>query len=310
MTQSRASQSSLAHKQLERKIAELNKKPYLPKELVTLMTEVSRIQLDAEASIDFGTGKVDCLPEGLPITTPARHAQGEPVVLREFFPLDAASLPEIAQKIFRVVDEISPDLRGFGEKLQSALENGTYSLEAACRAVIKEPISLEKGSYFYAWAQENPGASYFFSFIAASCVLPSVKVAGRLLAEHHDGEAIWRHGHCPICGSLPLMGRLVEVEGFRLHTCSFCLHEFKATRMACPFCLSSGDEKDNYYASEDEPGYQLHVCHDCKSYCKVADFRAFDRVFIPVLDDLGSLVLDIYGRKQGFLRPTLSVWGT
>ncbi len=50
MTESALSQSTLAHKQLERKIAELNKKPYLPKELVTLMTEVCRIQLDAEDS--------------------------------------------------------------------------------------------------------------------------------------------------------------------------------------------------------------------------------------------------------------------
>lgn len=310
MTESALSQSTLARKQLERKIAELNKKPYLPKELVTLMTEVCRIQLDAEDTIDFGTGEIHKLPQDLALTTPARHAQGEPIVLREYFPLDVNSLPIIAQKIFHTVNDISPDLRGFADKLQSAFISGTYSLEKACRAVIKEPISLEKGSYFYDWAQDNPGASYFFSFIAASCVLPSVKVAGRLLAQHHDSETIWRHGHCPICGSLPLMGRLVEVEGFRLHTCSFCLHEFKATRMACPFCLSSGEEKDNYFISEDEPGFQLHVCHDCKSYCKVADFRAFDRVFIPVLDDLASLVLDIYGRKQGFLRPTLSVWGT
>lgn len=310
MTQPSFSPSSIAQKQLERKITELHKKQYLPQELVTLMAEVSRIQLAAEESIDFGLGQPHVLPVSLPITTPSRHAQGEPVLLREYFPLDTIGLPIIAQKIFPVLSSISPDLERFAEKLQKLLNDNTYSLEEACRAVVKAPISLDEGSYFYDWAKNNPGASYLFSFLAASCVLPSVKVAGRLLAQHHDSSAVWGHGHCPVCGSLPLMGRLVETEGFRLHTCSFCLHEFKATRMACPFCLSTGEEKDNYFISEDEPGYQLHVCHDCKSYCKIADFRAFDRVFLPVLDDLGSLVLDLYGRKQGFLRPTLSVWGT
>ena len=309
MTQPSRSELSVAQRQLEKKITELHKKNYLPQELVLLMAEVSRIQLAAEETIDFGAGKPLLLPDSLPVATASRHAQGEPIVLREYFPLDVQSLPVIAQKIFHILKDISPNLEALGKKLQSFFDNGTYSLEDACRAVVKEPVSLEKGSYFYEWAQENPGAPYFFSFIAASSVLPSVKVAGRLLAEHHDGATVWRHGHCPVCGSLPLMGRLVEVEGFRMHTCSFCLHEFKATRMACPFCLSSGEDKDNYFVSEDEPGFQLHVCHDCKSYCKVADFRAFDRVFLPVLDDLSSLVLDLYGRKEGFLRPTLSVWG-
>lgn len=325
MTSTPHAETSVAQRQLEKKIIELQKKSYLPQELVLLMAEVSRIQLAAEETISFVPTKGDSLashaaplvtqeishelPPGLPLTTPGRHAQGEPVLLREHFPLDFTSLPVIAHKIFSVLNSVSPNLHRYGERLQKAIGNGTFSLEKACRAVVAAPVSIAEKSYFHQWAEQNPGAPYFFSFIAASCILPSVKVAGGLLAVHHDANAVWRYGHCPICGSLPLMGRLVKTEGFRMHTCSFCLHEYKATRMACPFCLSTGEEKDNYFASEDEPGYQLHVCHDCNNYCKIADFREFDRLYMPVLDDLGSLVLDIYARKQGYLRPTLSVWG-
>lgn len=309
MTLDTPTEMSPAARRLERKITELHKKKYLPQELVMLMAEVSRIQLAAEQGITFVAGKPNTLPEGLSLSTPERHAQGEPVLVRELFPLDKESLPRIAENIFAILGNISPHLHEFGEALRQAFTEKTYSLEEACRAIVAEPVSLDENSYFYDWAQKYPQAPFFFSFIAASCVLPSVKVAGKLLAEHHKSETVWTHGHCPLCGSLPLMGRLVDTAGFRMHTCSFCLHEYKAPRLSCPFCLHSSGDKDNYFSSEDEPGYQLQVCHECESYCKVADFREFDRVYIPVLDDLGSLILDMYGRKEGYMRPTLSAWG-
>lgn len=312
-----AFEDSAAYKQLQRKTRELQKKEYLPQELVSLMTAITRIQLEIEDSIRFsgcaqdgGTAQPEQrLPAGLPLSSAARHAQGEPVLLRENFPLDHASLSVIAHKIFEVLPSVSAELAAHGEALQTDLASGVYSLDEACRSIVSTPVSLDEKSYFYRWAREHPDAPFFFSFIAASCVMPSAKAAARLLAEHHDGSQNWLFGHCPVCGSLPLLGRFVQTEGFRLHTCSFCLHEYRSSRMACPFCLSTGGEKDHYFVSEDEPGYELHVCDECKSYCKIADFRQFDRFFMPMLDDLESLVLDIYARKHGYKRPTLSIWG-
>jgi FdhE protein len=53
----------------------------------------------------------------------------------------------------------------------------------------------------------------------------------------------------------------------------------------------------------------VDVCAACRRYVKAADFRALDKVSVPVLDDLESLALDILAREAGFERPVLSAWG-
>ena len=105
------------------------------------------------------------------------------------------------------------------------------------------------------------------------------------------------------------MGRLLDNEGVRMHVCSFCSFEYRVPRLGCPICLAADSEGTDYYASDDEPGYVLDVCAACGTYIKLADFRTFDRVWMPLLDDLASLSLDIYARQMNFTRPTLSAWG-
>ena len=41
------------------------------------------------------------------------------------------------------------------------------------------------------------------------------------------------------------------------------------------FCLEEDAKKLDYFTTENEPGYQVHVCRSCKSYIKIADFREF-----------------------------------
>ena len=92
--------------------------------------------------------------------------------------------------------------------------------------------------------------------------------------------------------------------------CSYCRTTFRAKRIQCPFCLEEDAKKLDYFTTENEPGYQVHVCRSCKSYIKIADFREFfGRESIPALDDLESLPLDIAAQNEDFHRVAPSEWG-
>ncbi|WP_394699668.1 formate dehydrogenase accessory protein FdhE [uncultured Pseudodesulfovibrio sp.] len=111
-------------------------------------------------------------------------------------------------------------------------------------------------------------------------------------------------GTCPICGSLPLISSLKEKEGFRHATCSFCRHEYRIKRIACPVCGEDDQKKLTFFTVDEEPGFRVDVCESCKTYIKTIDFRNLDRIAVPVLDDLDSLALDYVAAGQGYKRAT------
>jgi FdhE protein len=225
------------------------------------------------------------------------------------------------------VGEHAPHLGLWKEELEQRLRSAPALLESACRELLLEVPPSPAGAArtgdeadidpdtapLAEWEETRPEAAFLFRFVALSAVMPSLHVAGELLGKHLDSARAWPHGHCPVCGSLPLIGRLAGnwegSEGARLHTCSFCLHEYRVPRLGCPFCLATPGEESRYYASDEEPGYLLDVCDSCHQYIKLADFRECDRPWLPALDDLISLALDAYARSQGYERPTLSAWG-
>jgi|GEM_PF-247364 len=316
---------------LKRKADELESKDYLPQDLVALVIAIFRLQLEerhtARALFEKG---LTLAPEM------GQKEQGAPLLGREHFPLDRDLAEHLAPLVLDAIQEHTPTLAPLVEDCRSGLADGRYSLENACRAVILGhlPPDLPAGASpddsspaasanaFSAWVARHPDSPLFLYFVAHCCVTPlAVETACFLASGLEDDPATtdeqaeplpsksWPHGVCPICGSLPLIGRFQGTEGVRLHTCSFCMHEYRVPRIGCPFCRESAPESEEYFASPDEPGFRINVCSACNNYIKLADFRELDRGFSPALDDLLSLTLDMYARQMGYTRATLSAWG-
>lgn len=302
--------------QLERKLEELHTKKHLPGELVAIVAEVSRLQQDALPAVRFADMREQTLPADVraAIRPVEARAQGGVILPREEFPLDMAVARGLRAPVMDVLRRNAPQLLPLQEALTAALDAEPDMFERACRSVLlpHSPAAKEGAGPddpLAEWAARHPEAPGFFRFVAQSAVMPSLSVAGSLLGVEYDNDALWQHGHCPVCGSAPLMGRLSGTEGARSHVCSFCSFEFRVPRIGCPFCLAAEYGGSEYYASEDEPGYLLDVCASCNCYIKLADFRALDSAWLPLLDDLASLSLDIYARQMGYARLTLSAWG-
>ena len=249
------------------------------------------------------------------LATAEAHAAGAPLLPRENFPVDTA----LAERLFASLTDIcaaQEDLRGTTQKLRAFLSEATFSPQDAFSAFV-----AENDAPFAAWAERAPEAPQLLYFLTANSLAPQLARIGAAVLPAHTVE-LWTHGHCPVCGSPVLMGELakggasrnpgneINKGGQRIHACSFCSVTFRAKRLQCPYCLEENAEKQRFFTVPAVPDVQVHVCDNCQSYCKLADFRErYDRFFRPELDDLDTLPLDLAAQQAGYHRLAPTVWG-
>ncbi len=285
-------------RRLDRKLAMLEKKGFLPEGLLDMIGRTARLLLDARRDARVA------LPENAELASAARTALGAPVLPRSGFAHDREQALRLFGELLDVAGSAGGALTGASEIVRQAMGSGELDPEQAFARFLDGD-----DGWFQAWGARTPGAPRLLSFLAQASLTPSLSATAEAVAAQAKTDTVRNVGHCPVCGSLPYMSSLREKEGFRYLSCSFCRSEYRARRLACPFCGEDNHAHLEYFESQDEPGYRVELCHSCKRYMKTADFRNLDRQHMPDLDDLESLALDILAREQGYSRPTLSAWG-
>ena len=287
---------------LPMKLAILQEASWLPPDLIALVTHMSRAQQKAGAAFD---------PASLPVppvtATAADHANGAPLLRRTEFPYDTSRAEVFLRTLQSLLSRLGGPLREASQTFGKLKAKGKITPQALFSAHLQE----DRG-WFEQYGQEFAMAPGFLPFLAQATLSPFVHAFSLHLGKQrgHEASSIWTHGHCPHCGGLPLIGELHGTSGQRLHTCSFCLVTYRAKRVQCPFCLEESPQKLSMFTADTEAGYQAHICRSCNGYIKLADFRAFsERSYLPALDDVLSLPLDMMAQREGFARSTQSAWG-
>jgi FdhE protein len=282
---------------LERKAEELASRDFLPADLVRLVTAVARRQLEA-----LGQARV-ALPPPEEIAPEDENLAGKPLWPRERFHYDEDQAADLFHEFLALAQNAPAPLgksaKTFGRDVLPELD-----LEEANRKFL-----AGEDDWFRAVSERTPDAPRLASFLVQACLTPSLVLLADSLIDRVPTDRAWRHGHCPVCGSQPLISSLREKEGKRFYTCSFCLSDYRAPRIACPFCGESDQKKLVFYDIPKSPGYRIDACESCRFYIKTADFRTLDKISVPALDDLESLHLDFLARDRNYSRPTLSAWG-
>lgn len=275
----------------------IRKRGLLPPELLDLLAEVGRLQRAAQADV------VVRLPEPGDCAPADAVLQGKPLVGREHFPLDLESgLPLFGRLLALACDAQGP-LGEAARDLRGELDDGALSAE-----VLLGKVTTDR-EFFDDWGQSRPEAPRTALFLALAALRPGIHAAARELAPRLPETGTWNQPACPICGEPPLISILRQKEGFRHATCSFCGHEYRIRRLACPICNEDDQKKLTFFTVKEEPGFRVDVCKTCNHYIKTIDFRDLDRTPCPEYDDLDSLALDFVAAKQGYRRATLSAWG-
>lgn len=283
---------------LEKKIAQLREKSYISEELINLLEQVAHMQLEARAEAEV------TLPADNQLAPAEAIFQGMNLIGRDQFPHDTKQAENLLTKLITLLKDMGGPLGDGAAVIGKALESGELTTDTLFEKFLADDIE-----FFAPWAERMPEAPKTLSFLAFAALGPSIEAAAEMLADKLPDMKVPEVGTCPICGSLPLISSLEQKEGFRHATCSFCRHDYRIKRIACPVCGEEEQKKLTFFTVDEEPGFRVDVCESCKTYIKTIDFRELDRIAVPVLDDLDSLALDYVAAGQGYKRATLSAWG-
>jgi formate dehydrogenase accessory protein FdhE len=144
--------------------------------------------------------------------------------------------------------------------------------------------------------------------LAADRIAAAARVAGRVLSDPADGAT---ESRCPICDGAPVVGVLREKgHGARRRlVCGLCFTEWDYLRVVCVKCGEQRFEALPVFSAEQFTHARIDACDTCRSYLKTIDATKDGRV-IPVVDDLATIALDLWARKQGYTRVRASLFRT
>jgi FdhE protein len=223
--------------------------------------------------------------------------QGFPLVEKKALILDIPSATRLFRKLCKLLSQYKKGAHDT-EKITQALRKKEIKLSE----LLKEAES-ENNEYITALSKKLQVKEDVLTFLAKNSIKPIYEAYAKELKDYVDQERWWR-GYCPICGSEPYIAELKNeggVEGARFLVCSSCNFEWRFNRVNCPFCENDNHEKLRYFYTEKEgKAYRVDVCEKCKRYIKTVDIVELGIDFIPLLEDIGTLHLDIVAQKEGY----------
>lgn len=282
--------------QLERKMTLLYRSPLLPHDLVNVVDKICRLQLSAFDEIS-GQDFSDSLP---PACSKQKHAMGMPLLPKSNF----IYAEKVTQKL---IDEILNCMSGLDEPLPTLIEGMRkhLNLRDYCQDLLADRLES---------APPLEGAfspQLFLRFVVMSALAPSLFYISSSLGEKFHSNGTWPYGHCPVCGSMPIMhyglGEAKDVHA----VCSFCHFEYTILRTICPACRKNDTIIKTLRSIEDvheESEYFLMLCNDCGHYIKTARNMLQQAGFLSILDDLRTLPLDQLALEMNLSRLSQSPW--
>jgi FdhE protein len=115
----------------------------------------------------------------------------------------------------------------------------------------------------------------------------------------------WIQGYCPICGSWPAFAEMRGIERSRHFRCNRCGGEWHAQILHCAYCGNSNHD-DLVTLVPDTLGSRgaVEACRRCRGYVKVFTTLQGCPPESVMLEDLGSVDLDVAALEQDYTRPS------
>jgi FdhE protein len=252
--------------------------------LKEMMTEQYRTKTCTKTvPIKIDTGKTQTLLEG------------NPLLDKKNLNLDVPSVVKLFRKLCGLLahrEDTSIDAK----RVDRAVQNNDIDL-----VKLFKHAGIENDGYMRAIAKKLRVREDVLPFLVENTIRPIFEAYAHELKNHVDQE-IWHRGYCPICGSKPLIAELRE-EGARFLVCSLCSFEWRFMRLKCPSCGNDDHEALKYFYTENEgTANRIDVCNKCKRYIKTVDTREISGEIIPLIEDMGTLYLDVLAQEEGYLK--------
>jgi FdhE protein len=222
-------------------------------------------------------------------------AEGFPLVEKRALTLDLPSATRLFKRLCKIMSHNKKSSKD-AERLITALRKKELDLSE-----LFNQTASNGDDYVDNLSQKLGVKKDVVTFLAKSSTKPIYEAYARELGKHVDQERWWK-GYCPICGSEPLIAELRK-DGARFLVCSSCGYDWRFKRLQCPFCEheASGGAK-YFYAEKEGKAYRIDVCEKCRRYIKTIDTNELGEEVIPVIEDAGTLFLDVLAQNEGYTK--------
>ncbi|MGZ8488020.1 MAG: formate dehydrogenase accessory protein FdhE [Candidatus Binatia bacterium] len=114
----------------------------------------------------------------------------------------------------------------------------------------------------------------------------------------------WVEGYCPVCGSWPAIAEVRGIERNRYFRCGRCAGEWQGNCLVCAYCGVTDHEQLLSLVPEQGGNTRvIEACKRCLGYVKTFTTLQATPAARVMLDDLGSVDLDIAAVEHGYKRP-------
>lgn len=140
-----------------------------------------------------------------------------------------------------------------------------------------------------------------FAAVTALLPVPLLQATNRRWAQ--GVASSWMEGYCPVCAAWPAFAETRGIERSRYLRCGRCGAEWQAHVLSCPYCGNRDHEKLVSLIPENSAKSAIDGCKVCLGYVKVFTTLQGTRPDVVMLEDLGSVEIDLAAADQGYRRP-------
>ena len=217
----------------------------------------------------------------------------EPLAAPSEFKLDVSSCKRMLAVVCRLIENSENTMAESAKAIKSIVDQDAQ-VEALCGRLLKGD-----DAYFNGLATQQQADKAAIAFIVYHSIRPSLLVYADQLAGYVDTQQEINGRQCAICGHLPGLA-ILDKDGKRELSCSFCEHRWAVRRVFCPYCGETDANQLQYFYSELESEYRIDVCEQCRHYLKTIDTRKTDRPIYLPLEQVASLHLDLNAQEKGY----------
>jgi FdhE protein len=228
-----------------------------------------------------------------------KFLKGFPLIEKRALTLDIPSASRLFKRLCKIMSR-NKKAYSDAERITQALKNKEIVL-----LELFKYIDVNGNEYVADMAKKLNVKEDVLAFLVRNSTRPIFEAYAKELEKYVDQER-WRRGYCPICGSEPYIAELKNEggsEGARFLVCSSCNFEWRFNRLKCPFCENENHENLRYfYAEKEGKAYRIDVCDSCKKYIKTIDTNELGEEVIPIIEDAGTLFLDVLAQNEGYTK--------
>jgi len=202
------------------------------------------------------------------------------------------SVKEITLSLATAVKEGMPKLTESIDKISDLIQEGKVNPAA----YLKESADVESKSV-------ESNAAFLMSLVRRVVLEKRAKEITATL-----GAFDWEKGYCPICGEFPSIALIEEDGGKRFLHCSSCGHDWRFTRVSCPYCEKETRQGMEYFYVENKTQEAAFVCDKCKKYL-ITLYRA-GKLFARDMDisAISLIHMDLLMQNKGYDPMAICVW--